>query len=135
MDLPADLIEVAEGIWSALGVLAGADPDDATSRTTLDALGERYAAVMRRSQAIAHDTMIAFARVRVQVKVMEIAPDSEAATPSIGATSAGSEPEAVGGVDATSESVRPTPSASRVARRRMRRAFRRWVKWPLVRTA
>jgi hypothetical protein len=131
MDLPADLVEIAEGMWSELVVLADADPDGEASREALDALGERYADVVRRSQAIAYDTMVAFARVRVQVKVMEIAPDAEAAAP----IAAGPEPEAPPAVDGTAAAARPTQSATRIARRRMRRAFRRWVKRPLVRTA
>jgi hypothetical protein len=139
MDLPADLVDVAEGVWASVSVLADDDRDEATSRADLDGLGERYEELIRRSQAVAHDTMVAFARVRVQVKVMEIAAEGEPETPSIAATRAEPEPEpevaVAAAVDATTEPGRPNPSATRIARRRMRRAFRRWVKRPLVRTA
>jgi hypothetical protein len=132
MDLPADLVEIAEAVWSALGALADGDPDEPDSRVTLDSLGERYAEVMRRSQAVAYDTMVAYARVRVQVKVMEIAPDGEAASLPIAVATTG---DAGSEADAPSASVRPGTNATRVARRRVRRAFRRWVKRPLIRTA
>ncbi len=141
MDLPADLVDVAERVWASVSVLADGDPDEVASRASLDALAERYAELVRRSQAVAYDTMVAFARVRVQVRVMEIAADGEPEIPSLAATTAEPEPEpepqvaAMAATDDTAVSTRPAPSASRVARRRMRRAFRRWVKRPLVRTA
>ena len=79
MDLPADMVEIAEAAWASLGAIADGEPDPATE-SRLDDLAERYRRIMRVSQAIAADSTFAYGRQRVKVRVMEIAASGRGVT-------------------------------------------------------
>ena len=134
MDLPGDLVEIAERAWASLGTIADGDADPASTATRLDDLAEAYASIQRRSQAVAYDATVAYARTRVQVKVMEIAASDgglTAISPVANASLGQGDDDGSGpGV-----AVGPGVPTMRRTRRRMRRAFRRWLKRPLTRTA
>jgi len=133
MDLPADLVEIAEDAWASLGAIADGEPDPATTESRLDDLAERYRRIMRVSQAIAADSTFAFGRQRVKVRVMEIAASGRGMTTISPIAEGASDPaDSAGGVGIA---VGPGVPSMRRTSRRMRRAFRRWLKRPLTRTA
>jgi hypothetical protein len=134
MDLPADLVEIAEAAWDSLGAIADGDPDPATTESRLDDLAARYRRIMRLSQAIAADTMFAYGRTRVQVRVMEIAASGRGVTAIPPVVGGGSGSAGLAG-SGPGVAVGPGIPTMRGTRRRVRRAFRRWIKRPLTRTA
>ncbi len=131
MDLPAELVEIAEAAWASLGEVADGDASPRTTASSLDDLAERYGHVIRRSQAIAYDSTVAYARKRVHVKVMEIAPSNR------GVTELSEVADMPAGQDDSGPGVAVGPGmpTMRGTRRRMRRAFRRWIRRPMTRTA
>jgi hypothetical protein len=56
--LPAGLVEIAEGVFEAMAMLADRGGHDTAAEAALDALATRYATTMREAQAIAHDTTL-----------------------------------------------------------------------------
>jgi hypothetical protein len=63
LDLPAELVDLAEELDELLGGLADAHGHDAATEARIDDLASRYAALYRRSQAIAVDHAVAHGRV------------------------------------------------------------------------
>ena len=61
-DVPQDLVEIAQEVFDQMTRLAGAGGHDATAEAALDAVGERYAGVMRDAEAIAHDAIRSFSK-------------------------------------------------------------------------
>ena len=61
-EVPQDLVEIAQEVFDQMTRLAGAGGHDATAEAALDAVGERYAAVMRDAEAIAHDAIRSFSK-------------------------------------------------------------------------
>ena len=58
LDIPAPLQEVAEEVWAAQLVLAGAGGSDPEAEKRLDESAQRYSAVLRDAQAISHDALL-----------------------------------------------------------------------------
>jgi len=58
-DLPPELVAIAQDVYDAMSRLADAGGHDPQAEEALDAAGERYEALVRVSQAIAHDTALA----------------------------------------------------------------------------
>lgn len=133
MDLPADMVEIAEDAWASLGAIADGEPDPATE-SRLDDLAERYRRIMRVSQAIAADSTFAYGRQRVKVRVMEIAASGRGVT-KISPVADGAAGRHVDGEIGPGVAVGPGMPTMRRTRRRVRRAFRRWIRRPLTRTA
>ena len=68
-DLPADLVEIAEGAWAALVRLSERGGQDPDAEAALDALRERYTTLYDVSAAISQDTATArVAHARVQLE-------------------------------------------------------------------
>jgi hypothetical protein len=72
-DLPPGLVDIAQGVYDAMCLLAERGGHDAGAEAALDALAERYVVEMRTAQAIAHDTTLsatkaAVARVAVDLE-------------------------------------------------------------------
>ena len=63
LDLPVELVALAEELDALLGRLADAHGHDPEIEHALDDLGDRYAALYRRSQTIAVDHAVAHGRV------------------------------------------------------------------------
>ena len=57
LDVPADLQEIAQGVWDALMVLFDAGGQDEGASATLDELGARYERLFSDAAAISHDTI------------------------------------------------------------------------------
>ncbi len=55
MDLPPALVEIAEGVWTGLGAVAGGQ-SDSTTAGDLDDLAHEYESLMLVAQAVAQDT-------------------------------------------------------------------------------
>jgi len=98
-DLPDSLLEIAEGVWSAMSDLAGEGPADGT-RDRLDTLRAAFAREMRVAAAVAYD--VTAAEVVAARRQLEL----EAAASAVGARS-----RSVGG-----------------ARRLVRRHFPLWIR-------
>ena len=60
--VPQDLVEVAQEVFDQMTRLAQADGHDAAAETALDAVGERYAELMRDAEALAHDAIRSFSK-------------------------------------------------------------------------
>ena len=58
-NLPAELVEIAEGLFDTMGRIADAGGHDASAESAMEVLARRYATAMREAQAIAHDTILA----------------------------------------------------------------------------
>lgn len=58
-DMPVELVEIADGVFDAMGRLADNDGHDAEAEAALDELADTYAVLVRTSQGIARDTTIA----------------------------------------------------------------------------
>jgi hypothetical protein len=71
LDLPAELVEIAQGVFEAMVRLASGDEDVAGTTRELDSLGSRYADLVRRSQAIAHDTTLSAGKLAAAEAVAE----------------------------------------------------------------
>ncbi len=63
LDLPAELVAIADDLHARLGALADASGHDAVSEQAIDDLAARYADLYHRSQAIAVDAATAHAKV------------------------------------------------------------------------
>ncbi len=63
LDLPAELVSLADSLHEQLEVLADGHGHDAAAESAVDALAASYAALYRQSQAIAVDAATAHARV------------------------------------------------------------------------
>jgi hypothetical protein len=61
-DVPRDLVEIAQEVFDQMTSLADAGGHDAAAEAALDAVGERYAGVMRDAEAIAHDAIRSFSK-------------------------------------------------------------------------
>lgn len=61
-DVPRDLVEIAQEVFDQMTRLAEAGGHDAAAEAALDAVGERYAGVMRDAEAIAHDAIRSFSK-------------------------------------------------------------------------
>jgi hypothetical protein len=61
-DVPHDLVEIAQEVFDQMTCLAGTGGHDAAAEAALDAVGERYAGVMRDAEAIAHDAIRSFSK-------------------------------------------------------------------------
>jgi hypothetical protein len=57
-DMPAELVEIGQGVYNAMCRLADSDGHDREAEAAMDALATRYAGVMRSAQAIAGDTVV-----------------------------------------------------------------------------
>jgi len=62
LDMPADLVAVAEGVFAAMSRLADSQGSDAAAEAEMDELAERYAQLVRVAQAVAQDTTKVAAR-------------------------------------------------------------------------
>jgi hypothetical protein len=62
LDMPAHLVEIAEGVFEQMSRLADARGADAEAEARLDELADRYAEAMRVAQAIARDSTAAQVR-------------------------------------------------------------------------
>ena len=62
MGMPAELVELAEGVWTCMCALADSGGDDDKAQAQLDELGDRYSRYMVTAQAVARDTTLAAAR-------------------------------------------------------------------------
>ena len=62
MGMPAELVELAEGVWSGMCTLADSGGHDDAAHARMDDLGERYSRYMLTAQAVARDTTTASAR-------------------------------------------------------------------------
>ena len=68
-DMPADLVEIADGAWAALIRLAEHGGQDAEAEAELDAIRERYTTLYDVAAAISQDTATArVAHARVQIE-------------------------------------------------------------------
>jgi hypothetical protein len=63
LDLPGELVEIADDLHARLDELAEASGHDRAVESAIDTVADRYAALYRRSQAIAVDAATAHARV------------------------------------------------------------------------
>ena len=74
MDMPAQLVQLAEGVWGCMGALADSAGNDATAHARMDDLGAQYASYMQTAEAVARDTTLASvhaARRSTEVEVRE----------------------------------------------------------------
>ncbi|MGZ8744715.1 MAG: sulfotransferase family protein [Nocardioides sp.] len=62
MDMPAELAELAEGVYGSMCALADSDGRDDDAHARMDDLWERYSRHMMTAQAVARDTTLAAAR-------------------------------------------------------------------------
>lgn len=62
MDIPPELIEIAEGVWQAMCKIADGAGHDSGAETQMDELSARYEHLMRVSQAVARDTALTQAK-------------------------------------------------------------------------
>jgi hypothetical protein len=61
-DVPRDLIEVAQEVFDQMTRLSETGGHDPAAEAALDAVGERYAVVMRDAEAMAHDAIRSFSK-------------------------------------------------------------------------
>ena len=61
-EVPRDLVEIAQEVFDQMTRLAETGGHDATAEAALDAVGERYAGVMRDAEALAHDAIRSFSK-------------------------------------------------------------------------
>jgi hypothetical protein len=61
-DVPRDLVEIAQEVFDQMSRLAETGGHDAAAEAALDAVGERYALVMRDAEAMAHDAIRSFSK-------------------------------------------------------------------------
>jgi hypothetical protein len=74
LEMPADLVETAEGVYDAMSRLADCGGRDVVAEADMDDLGARYGALMRTAQAIAKDTELSAARVAAARATAEARP-------------------------------------------------------------
>jgi hypothetical protein len=61
-DLPRELVEIAQEVFDQMTRLSQTGGHDAAAEAALDAVGERYAVVMRDAEAMAHDAIRSFSK-------------------------------------------------------------------------
>lgn len=61
-DVPRDLVEVAQEVFDQMTRLSETGGHDPDAEAALDAVGERYAVVMRDAEAMAHDAIRSFSK-------------------------------------------------------------------------
>jgi hypothetical protein len=59
-EVPPELIEIAQEVFDQMAGLSRTGGHDAAAEAALDAVGERYAVVMRDAEAVAHDAIRSF---------------------------------------------------------------------------
>jgi len=72
MDMPAELVELAEGVWACMCTLADAGGHEDKAQAQMDELADRYARYMVTAQAVARDTTVAAARAAQSLTQAEV---------------------------------------------------------------
>ena len=75
MDMPAELVELAEGVWGGMCALADSGGHDDSARARMDDLDGRYSRYMLTAQAVARDTASAGARAARRSTEAEVRED------------------------------------------------------------
>jgi hypothetical protein len=64
LEVPEDLIGIAQEVFDQLTRLSVGDGHDPAAEAALDAVGEKYAVLMRNAEALAHDAIRSFAKAK-----------------------------------------------------------------------
>jgi len=122
-EIPDELVEIAEATFAGLSRLSDLGGHDADTEAELDAVRERYAALYRRSQAIAQDAATAKARKAREEGAEQVREEARARREAARATKAATPPPAPrSGARAAVGKVLDRYPALRRTREKLRRA-------------